>query len=429
MKKTSILWPKGRRTELIIAWLVASLLATPFLFNITFPLYQLEIEIEAQHPDRMELYWDRGQGYQAEEVSVSRIYGNLRREVHQFRVPPGKLNSVRLDPGSGQSVKISRITLRKEYGSDHEQEFRLELSQIAALHQIAQLRVEENVLHVTSEDAANDPQLLLRSPEFSPGGWGGYEWEYSVQWAGILVVIGWMVGVYVIGRWPIVYFAPARTPLPESRNLRRRIALWIVLPVVAVSVVFAAKSLLSHAGIWKENGGFTDVFRIQMKVDSELATISQLFYDTGKGFNEAESRIVELGEQRDPAQPVEVVFYLPSQNIRAFRWDPINAAGKLQIQQITFEEAGKERPLTIHRLLEIYDIEPWEREQGAWIELGKVAGDPAFAIHEYSVGKPHAMTHWWILLQLAGVLSVAMLGFVVLWVWDRPHRDQGQGLE
>lgn len=72
--------------------------------------------------------------------------------------------------------------------------------------------------------------------------------------------------------------------------------------------------------------------QITMKIEVTEPVETQLFYDTGSGFNEKES-VKQMIYQTD--EPVILDFSFPGQSIRALRFDPSRTPTQMKIHEIT----------------------------------------------------------------------------------------------
>jgi hypothetical protein len=108
-------------------------------------------------------------------------------------------------------------------------------------------------------------------------------------------------------------------PSGSFGSLRASAAAWLTAALFSAAIVFP----------------FHPPFRTQetpyyfeMDVSSNARGIVQLFFDVGRGFNEADSRSVMV---RSGGSPKRILFSLPLAHYRGLRFDPLDRAGRVTI--------------------------------------------------------------------------------------------------
>ena len=84
---------------------------------------------------------------------------------------------------------------------------------------------------------------------------------------------------------------------------------------------------------------------------SSTETIAQVFFDTGKGYSQADSATIPLS----PSNTFEeLVFPLPTEIIRNLRFDPLLSAGSVEIQRVTIR--GRKKIDGKYEILHEFDL-------------------------------------------------------------------------
>ncbi len=414
-------FPLYKSPSFWVGMLFSLVVILPFFFRLEpYAIDQVEIHIQAEKPDRMELYWNMGKGYRAEEVSVSAIAGGGGREIHRFVVPQGARSKVRFDPvSSDQEIRVLAIFWLR----DGEQPVAIEWDNLTVLAGVADILGDGNEKIVTPLDGHQDPQLILTLDQMKQG----WPVGLNIRWqpSGYVWILGgaWIGGVLLIRRWHLVFRRPSGTPLSAARNEIRGVCL----------VIFVMG--LSWAGAWGmwrwwDGTGWGEVIdegwilEIAMETRSQQADFSQMFFDMGEGFSERNTQIIPLFEGDGEEAQRRYRYRLPEGNVYTLRWDPINASGEIWIHGLYLRHGKQQVSLPLNRLIPNNDlaVSSWgeDRLYGITPEGGS---DPSMLLREYLVLSESGDVLFGFRLRWFAGLAVTALWFLLLWVWDGPTRS------
>jgi len=97
---------------------------------------------------------------------------------------------------------------------------------------------------------------------------------------------------------------------------------------------FIVCSLILAAGVFTR----TDNFQLTLEMSSQVASTAQVFYDTGSGYSESESRTAEV-RSNVSNQFSTLTFNLPD-GIRRLRFDPLTTAGSFTVRNFEVHGPG-----------------------------------------------------------------------------------------
>ena len=153
--------------------------------------------------------------------------------------------------------------------------------------------------------------------------------------------------------------------------------------------------------------------QVIITIESAIPSETQLFYDTGKGFNENDS-IRQVIHQVDV--PVVLDFGFSGHNLYGLRFDPSRSPVKMKISQIIIKYQ-KEKPFTVplDSLTAVNDIKSvYYDGQTVTVETTETAEDPILYLSRLGPA-PRSSTITIIAWILIG--AVIALGVVLLFAW------------
>lgn len=160
--------------------------------------------------------------------------------------------------------------------------------------------------------------------------------------------------------------------------------------------------------------------QIIITLESSTPVDTQLFYDTGKGFNENDS-IKQVVYQTNT--PVILDFSLQGWNIRALRFDPSRSAAKMKIHEIIVRYKG-EKPFLVplDSLKAAKDIRSLDFEgKTVTIEMTETAEDPVLLFSQ--IGPAPRLTPYKIIVWiLTGVIIAFGMGLFIIYSRYLRHR-------
>jgi hypothetical protein len=154
---------------------------------------------------------------------------------------------------------------------------------------------------------------------------------------------------------------------------------------------------------------------VVMTLESSVPVETQLFYDTGRGFNEKESDrkvIYQAGV------PVTLYFELAGVNIRALRFDPSRSQATIRIHEIILKYHGAEPfKVPLDSLSPVKDIRSLRYDgKVLTVETAEGGEDPILGLTR--IGPAPRLTPFKIMTAvLAGVFVALGVAFIVVWVY------------
>lgn len=155
--------------------------------------------------------------------------------------------------------------------------------------------------------------------------------------------------------------------------------------------------------------------QVIITIESSTPVETQLFYDTGKGFNENDS-IWKVIYQKD--MPVTLYFDISCRDLFGLRFDPSRSFAKIKIHEIILKYQG-EKPFSVplDSLKAVNDIKSIHFDGKALsVETTEAVQDPI--LHLGQIGPaPHAFKLRELMFILAGALLSLVAAFFVAWVY------------
>ena len=124
--------------------------------------FSVQISIRSSVNDKAQLFYDTGDNFSERESSRSKVEGDFQFHTLDFALPWKTIYNLRFDPPAGV-VSIQRISVVNGLGKSLAS---IDLQALRPANQIKAFDLESNILNVTIEEGANDPQISipLRSP-------------------------------------------------------------------------------------------------------------------------------------------------------------------------------------------------------------------------------------------------------------------------
>lgn len=155
--------------------------------------------------------------------------------------------------------------------------------------------------------------------------------------------------------------------------------------------------------------------QVTMTIESSKPVETQLFYDTGKGFNENDSIKKVIYEAN---VPVILDFSLSGREFPGLRFDPSRSPAKIKIHEIILQYQ-KEKPFTVplDSLTVVKDIKSlYYDRQTVTVETAEAAQDPVLYLSRIGPA-PHASTLRTLLFIVAGAFTALGVAFFVVCVY------------
>jgi hypothetical protein len=185
---------------------------------------------------------------------------------------------------------------------------------------------------------------------------------------------------------------------------------WIQPGALMLAAVFAVAACLPFASTTASR---RDFYFFEIELTSTRDGQTQVFFDTGKGDNEADSSRQPLHAN---AKPVNYRYMLPTGVLRGLRFDPIDREGAMTLAHARIVDSHK-KVLRTFRPEEIRPIQQIAKTQVTGdvvrIETDKDAGDPIMSV---AFGPPLLLKLGWRqqLAALWPVFATVFVGFILL---------------
>jgi hypothetical protein len=155
--------------------------------------------------------------------------------------------------------------------------------------------------------------------------------------------------------------------------------------------------------------------QVLITLESSTPVETQLFYDTGKGFNENDS-IRKVIYQANAL--VTLHFDFSGRNLYGLRFDPSGSAAKIKIHEIILKYQG-ERPFTVSLdyLTAAKDIKSLHYDgRTATVETAEAAQDPILYLSR--IGPVPRLTLYKIIARILTGAAIALgIAFFIVWVY------------
>ena len=281
----------------------------------------LRISIKAPQPGSGVLFYDIGRQYNQEDLTSSFIPGDGRFHEIRFRLPILKtIHHLRFDPPSvkeGQ-ITINRVELIDHYGRSLR---RFDLNRLQPLNQIKQFAFHNGEVRFSIDEPATDPYLDLGLDQPIPIS----RFQFlRVLLSGILLegIVIFVIGLLLILIW--------------SRFTDKTTATLVVMALLTAGWFLHQEILES------KQGAATSYFKVSMM--SDVRGVAKLYYDQGRGINEADMFAVEVLPDKDiHADDAfrDYRFKIPGRFFQ-LRFDPLESRGKLTIRKMEItDQYGK----------------------------------------------------------------------------------------
>lgn len=155
--------------------------------------------------------------------------------------------------------------------------------------------------------------------------------------------------------------------------------------------------------------------QVMITLESSIPAETQLFYNTGKGFNENDS--IKKVIYRANAL-VTLNFDLSGWKLYGLRFDPSRSPAKIKIHEISIQYQG-ENPFSVplDSLNAVKDINTLHFDgKMLTVETTEAAEDPILLLTRIGPA-PHASKLRVLLFILAGAIISLVIAFFVLWVY------------
>ncbi len=295
----------------------------------------LQLTFAARNDGEVQIHYDTGRGFNETEVIRIPVSAVSRLPfTYTFPLPDAPLTDLRLSAlPNGGTIEVTSLKIINRAGRELR---RFTRDHLVAGQEIAAIVPTPGGWTVTSTSGAHEPQLQLRLD--SPGIPVGMNARNLRR---CLLSTGYLSGML----WLLLLTVGAILDRPATW----RAALASVTFMAALALLFGAvanrgliKNSLRHAAYTPPP--IAPGLTLEIDLTSASPTLTQLFWNTGDGFNEAASHQLPL-ERHQGLQTLR--FPLPDQTLKALRFDPSVAEDRLLISGLRVTDAGGRTRATI----------------------------------------------------------------------------------
>lgn len=328
--------PALSRGHLFFAGLVALL---AFLCPQTVPLVwfslnnpgedilYLEITCGSDRPGSVQIFYDTTQGISTFESFSWPVGASENTYTYTFPLPDAPITQLRFDPiGDGGELTLRQMRIFDRRGTQIQ---RFTRDQFILQHQIAAIASVPDGWKIVSTPGADDPyaRIDLYSPILAKGlnHRNFLRCLYSWSYLGLML---WIVLLAVL----FTFYRPR-----GWRDLLSHVSF-----MAAIALMFSA---VGNRGLIKNSYHYSRFVPpaikpgLQLEIDLRIdhPAYAQLFWDTGKGFNETESLHRDY-EVHTYLQTLR--FPLPATPLKDLRFDPLDGEAQIDIREIRVVDAG-----------------------------------------------------------------------------------------
>jgi hypothetical protein len=281
----------------------------------------LEITCASDKNGSFEIYYNPTDGIKELDKIFVPISPTTQTFTYTFPLKDAPITELRLDPvsdGGTLTIRQMRIIDRRETEIR-----RFTRDTFTPLHEIATIKPAPDGWTITSTPDSMDPytRISLPAPLYAVG-LNGRNLQRCLLSSGYLALMLWILLLAVL----FTFWRPK-----GWRDFFRHVGF-----MAALALPFA---LVGNRGLIRNSihyARFTPpmpspALNLELDLATDYPTSAQLFVDTGRGFNETES--VRLGYE--PVTGLQTLrFPLPAGQLRGLRFDPFDAAGRLDIRGI-----------------------------------------------------------------------------------------------
>lgn len=315
----------------------------------------LEIKCSADGEGLIKIYKNITRGINELDTIYWPITASEKSYTYIFPLPDAPIIELRLDPpGSGVSLDIDSFRIVDRRGSEVR---RFTIDMLRPVAGIASITPSQTGFTVTSSFNAENCQVSLEL--FSPIVAKGIDQRnylrciYSTSYLGFMLWILLLAVVFAF--WQPVGW---RDFLIQTGFM------------ACLALMFA---VVGNRGLIKNSWHYAqfnypelpDEVRLELDLISAPPTGAQLFWDSGEGFGESESDMINLA----PHQGLQTArFRLPRTEIKALRYDPRHNGGDIEIRGIRVVDWGNRT----HALLPLDSLLPGQQVDALEFEDGRL---------------------------------------------------------
>ena len=387
-----VLFQPSWRRGLLAAVLAAGAFLVPqeaplayYPLNNPSNVYYLEITCQASAEGTTRIFYDLGNGFNDLNSITIPIGPSSQPFTYTFPLPDAPIVALRIDPlDKPGELLITNFRIYDRRGREFR---RFTRESVVRTREIADVApATDGWKLVTTADAKNSSALFEMPAPLLPEGMSERNLERCLlSWSYLTL----MLGIILLAVHFVVAWKPPNTD-GNANNAdagpkafgwwAHSVPSWCFIAFIAM--LFSA---VGNRGLIKDSVRYAWYVpppletrtRLDIELEGDQATIAQLFWDTGRGFNEAQS--VRQDFQPPPRRQI-LRFQLPREvPLRALRFDPLSSAGRLDVFSIRLVDQYLKvrRIVPLSSLRAVRDIQNLEtRDQKLVIQTTADARDP-----------------------------------------------------
>ena len=271
------------------------------------------IEMESSVAGTSQIFIDTGHGYNETDSIAWHVQPGVSQK-YSFPLPALPVKSIRFDPINLTSVvSIKNAGIENALGETIKS---FPPQSFTPKGQIRSVNISGNVLTMQAEDNANDPKTEIENSSV----------DGKNNWVNFLAKRGWIYAGYAL--FGTIIFMGLFIKCPWQR-----IAVTLYQRQNVVLLIFCSLLIGGLAGY--KNYLEVNKLYFAIEMESSVAGTSQLFFNTGHGYNEGDSSAWHI----QPGSMKKYLFPLPALSINSMRFDPINLTSVVSIKNAGIENA------------------------------------------------------------------------------------------
>lgn len=287
----------------------------------------VEITCASDKTGYFEIYYNTTDGINELDKIYVPISPTTQTFTYTFPLKDAPIVELRLDPvGDGGTLTIRQMRIIDRRGNEVR---RFTRNMFTPINQIAAIRPAADGWTITSTPGANDPYTRIELPSpIRAVGLSGRNLLRCLLSSGYLSLMLWILLLAVL----FTFWRPK-----SWRDFFRHVGF-----MAAIAIPFA---LVGNRGLIRNSIHYaryvppapsTDL-NLELDLSTDRALPAQLFWDTGQGYNEAQS----VRANYEPHTSLQTIrLPLPKYEIRNLRFDPFDGAGRLDIRGIRIVDTG-----------------------------------------------------------------------------------------
>ena len=348
-------------------------------------VYYLEITCQASVEGSTQIFYNLTRGINEQDSIRIPIAPSRQTYTYTFPLPDAPIVEMRIDPlDRPGELLITNFRIQDRRGVEIR---RFTRENFLRTHEIAGVPPAANGWKLVTTPDARDPfsRIEMYSPVV-PEGMNARNLQRCLLSWGYLALMLWilLLAVVLVVAWKsdTQDREPGNAPEGPKPGGRGATLARSMIFMAFIAMLFSA---VGNRGLIRNSVRYANFrappvepgLRVEMDLTVAGPTTAQLFWDTGRGYNEAES---QRRDYEPHAMRQTLRFDLPlGQPVRALRFDPLSAEGRLDILGIRVVDRGQttRTVVPLSSLRAVREIDGIERGDGhTMIRTTRGARDP-----------------------------------------------------